>query len=523
MDSYVTRKINNHRDLERLIKRLTVNHASIKKMNTLSDGKAYAELIINLSSYNNKVVKQILDCVGLHDDCGFVTHVKIVADGLDFTQQDFLNFIELEESVKEKNAKLTLVEDDADYSVEQALNAYIKCKDFAEYVKSTGGSPFEMYLMIYRFVTNRVYKDNEENLSKARDLISILNNEEIVCVGYAKLLKYLCESVGIKCKTQLSEVYEDGDHGRHENNYIYLKDEKYGIDGYYYADACWDCILPEEEPYLKYNYAFLPFSDVQKMDGVRFRFEDNNQLYNNYRKIDYLTDVDMFYACAHDIGFKFDNSNMPVDDYVSFVTFYQDIVSTSTAVKQKLQENNVPADLLSTRFSGVPDRFSLEFLIAMEFAKPDGEKIVDQIIKEMLQFSESEGNIDLKTIKLGLYSGPEHEDIYASLDEFKQTGKNLDSALIERYYECYNNYNKFMTMVENMKATSTPISSKVFVEAMVNSLKLEGCDEEQAIKMTRKAIKVSADKARSIFKKDADNCFYRLNVRNKSIDREKEN
>ena len=35
----------------------------------------------------------------------------------------------------------------------------------------------------------------------------------------------------------------------HQTNVVYIKDEKYGIDGYYYADSCWDSIKKNKSIY----------------------------------------------------------------------------------------------------------------------------------------------------------------------------------------------------------------------------------------------------------------------------------
>ena len=83
----------------------------------------------------------------------------------------------------------------------------MKCNDFVDYIKSLDASPFEKYLIIYRYVTSFVYKENKEHPPLARKLISVMSGNDIVCVGYSKLLEYLCKEVGIGCETQRLDTY----------------------------------------------------------------------------------------------------------------------------------------------------------------------------------------------------------------------------------------------------------------------------------------------------------------------------
>ena len=71
--------------------------------------------------------------------------------------------------------------------------------ELIEPIKNSNLSPLEKFIAIYNVVKNfKPYKESPDQLEESRYLRYILNNEYMVCVGYAKLLKILCEKVGIK-------------------------------------------------------------------------------------------------------------------------------------------------------------------------------------------------------------------------------------------------------------------------------------------------------------------------------------
>ena len=146
---------------------------------------------------------------------------------------------------------------DNTYTGEEMLTAMAKAKLFIDEVKNSKASPFEKYLMIYRYVSQRRYISNEETQGKTRDIISILNGDDIVCAGYANLLKWICNEVGIECETQDVNVGTEA----HRNNRVYIKDDKYGLDGWFYADATWDSHGYENSQ--RYSFCLVPIDDVK--------------------------------------------------------------------------------------------------------------------------------------------------------------------------------------------------------------------------------------------------------------------
>lgn len=124
-------------------------------------------------------------------------------------------------------------------------------------IKTSNLSPFEKYLAVYNKVKQyKEYKENQNNLFSSRDLYDILTNEYIVCVGFASLLVDLLAKVGIKANESSTKVIVDDNDKYckwHDRVLFYLKDPKYNLDGYFFADPTWDNDL--ENDY--YNYAIM--------------------------------------------------------------------------------------------------------------------------------------------------------------------------------------------------------------------------------------------------------------------------
>ena len=168
------------------------------------------------------------------------------------------------------------------WSVQEVETANSKIVETADAIRKTHLSPYEKLLMAYLKVTSRKYvqEDTEkEHFSVSRSVIGVLNTDRIVCVGYAEWLKAIIEEIG----DENIQVYNngvacslDGKHveGFHRNLIIHIKDEKYGIDGYYYLDPTWDGGHQfKNTPDLL--YFMVPLSDIDK---IRYQIRDRDAL-----------------------------------------------------------------------------------------------------------------------------------------------------------------------------------------------------------------------------------------------------
>lgn len=111
-----------------------------------------------------------------------------------------------------------------------------KLKNMADGIKNSILSPFEKFIVIYSTVTNyKPYKEgNPLYLEIGRCPYLFINDEYINCVGICQLLCILGRLTGINVTMLADEASE------HAICYVYIKDDKYKIDGYFSSDPTID-------------------------------------------------------------------------------------------------------------------------------------------------------------------------------------------------------------------------------------------------------------------------------------------
>lgn len=145
-------------------------------------------------------------------------------------------------------------------------------------------SPLEKYVYAYNIVKMfKKYKENNDDKSSARDLYKILDSDDIVCVGFSELLSDLLNKLNINNTTIHAdvEVVDDTDEldiktekAGHQRVYVYLKDEKYKIEGYYLSDPTWDNDLEND------FYTHILFKDKDKSVLRKYEWIDESLLFD---------------------------------------------------------------------------------------------------------------------------------------------------------------------------------------------------------------------------------------------------
>ena len=184
-------------------------------------------------------------------------------------------------------------------------------------------SPFEKYIVAYNIAKSfKKYKENEE---EARNLYSILENEYIVCVGFSNLFGDLLDKLGLKSVNMslsvdtsydladsnleavegtLKETIEAG----HARQIVKITDEKYGIDGVYFADPTWDNDLNNDF----YNHLALTGDEVLNSRRFVWLFPRNSD------ELLYVNSIEEFYFKLNFILDKINsynyNSNIKTSD-----------------------------------------------------------------------------------------------------------------------------------------------------------------------------------------------------------------
>lgn len=175
-----------------------------------------------------------------------------------------------------------------EFGFRKTLSANRKLDSIANDIKNASYngaslSNFEKFMLAYEYVTNYTFKEDKNNRKMARHWVPVIEGDKIVCVGYASLLSALCDRIfppnEVKVVRQSLAIYDKNKPnkyvGGHENNLIFIKDEKYGIDGLFYLDACFDS---KEKHKLNKSQAFccIPLKDVLHVREDSYVFKEGS-------------------------------------------------------------------------------------------------------------------------------------------------------------------------------------------------------------------------------------------------------
>lgn len=134
-------------------------------------------------------------------------------------------------------------------------------------IKKYNFSPLEKIMYAYDMVRDKIYVEVDENEDKmiSRNLSTALLGDKIVCLGYARVFKTLIEKLGIECDVVYLK-HTDKNQG-HARNRIFVKDDKYGVNGIYYFDPTWDNKKNETDTNFLYSYKHFAMTK-KKMDKI---------------------------------------------------------------------------------------------------------------------------------------------------------------------------------------------------------------------------------------------------------------
>lgn len=199
-------------------------------------------------------------------------------------------------------------------NINLSINEYIKLEkilyEMISHAKDL--SPFERYIYAYN-VTKlfKEYKESKNNKQDSRNLYNILMNEYIVCVGFSNLFGDLLEkldissaSLSVKVDTSYDDEYVIEDQNKqneilvtkigHQRRYVYLKDPKYNIDGFYISDPTWDnnlendyynhLVLTNKESISSDNYLWFDTQGISELFNI-------NSIDEFYKKLNFLLDI----------------------------------------------------------------------------------------------------------------------------------------------------------------------------------------------------------------------------------------
>ena len=193
---------------------------------------------------------------------------KILADNANYIKETYNKELSFDDEFSVKDAILA----------SRKINNIVKEVNSAT-VKGKPLSPFEKFMMAYRIVTERLYRevDDGESLSHSRNLISVLNGDKIVCAGFANLLSVILNRLDIPCTTECVVAYDKSKeaYGNHATCIVRLVDPKYNIDGIYYSDPTTDSAVKKNNSYgfTSFNSALVRFEDVSSFAKKPIRLD----------------------------------------------------------------------------------------------------------------------------------------------------------------------------------------------------------------------------------------------------------
>ena len=196
----------------------------------------------------------------------------VLPDVLDITDYDMVVELMNEYSNIIERVYITLQGNSNYVSLVDCYRTMKKIQEYADNIKKLKLSKMETIMYVYDIVRNRVYVEESEleNSGVSRDISKVLFGDKIVCLGYANIFYTLLYYLGIESKL-VSLGAKDPTQAGHARNVIYIKDDKYNIDGVYYFDATWDSKRIEGDNSYLYRYKF--FAKTRE-------YMDNHNYYN---------------------------------------------------------------------------------------------------------------------------------------------------------------------------------------------------------------------------------------------------
>lgn len=217
---------------------------------------------------------------------------KTIIEGTSISLKEYKNILSRYkiDSLKELDIEINYQDQSNPISIEELYKTSLLVDEISSQIEKYNLSPLEQIIYAYDIVKEREYKECEEDKDRSRDLNKMIESKYTVCVGYSNLFIAILNNLNIKAMPLISTKI------KHQRSMVYVKDNKYKIDGVYVFDPTFDSKANSE--YInKYNYfAILPKdsekdcpSDIAKT--LNITLEDLINLYLD-EKEDTVTRID---------------------------------------------------------------------------------------------------------------------------------------------------------------------------------------------------------------------------------------
>lgn len=175
-----------------------------------------------------------------------------------------------------KNQLVFKLKGSKDYvSYEDVLSMSKIMNGYVDSIKSCNlTSNLELIMLSYDIVRNLVYRNFDRTPSEEISIFNKIYNTKSAQLNFALMFSELLNCLGIKSKIvkQFSEINRNKNLSRIA---IYIKDDKYNVDGIYFFDPFLDCIkgLEDKKYPTLYNYFLKTTDEVEQCDKEKYPWE----------------------------------------------------------------------------------------------------------------------------------------------------------------------------------------------------------------------------------------------------------
>ena len=346
-----------------------------------------------------------------------------------FSKEEFVNLKKLDKFYEEKNIKIGVFDYKDIFNYDQVWHANEIIKKNAKVINKLDLSPLEKILYAYLIVTQKTYnlETEEQSLAQSRSVYGVLNSDKICCVGFSEYLKSLVNelndkninifgnSVGI-----IENKIKYLQYGIHRNNIVYLSDDKYKLNGFYYLDPTWDYGKRE---YL--TYFLINLSEIKNIYGCKIC--DSEKAFKNVTKVEkdifklnatknYCNIIPVFASSVASNSFRINDSlNFGKKTEPNIYSFLQNNQKFKECLVYKQTESDLKANKYVDEEKILINNYNLVQKDIKNLSVTNDKNFMWKLLNE------NSPKVDLVTIQNALYT------------LYKKVQKNCDKDKISKY------------------------------------------------------------------------------------------
>ncbi len=327
-------RIDRDNKLEDYLNNPSIFYDYYKNEKFLFDNKEYSKKELHNEVLNSEYVmldfgiNDINDYIDKHE---FLKNKKIILKNFyEITDKQKLLY-DIDKYSKHLDQIYVILYGNRDYvHILEALETMEIIEKKALEIKSLNLSPIETVMYAYDIVRNREYIEEKEGEDKSisRDLTKVLKGKEIVCEGFTGIADGILTYLGFNVTCVNINRIKGGGHQRFS---VYIKDDKYGIDGVYYFDPTWESKEPDETNEFLNKYIFFGRTKKQIETLSQDYFTEFELLDSTYESLkNYLID-----SVEKEVIDVTSIANTLIDLEVNRITNYRNINKMSAKVNRK--------------------------------------------------------------------------------------------------------------------------------------------------------------------------------------------